>query len=366
VIVRVRGRGPFARPVEPFEPAFCPPSSPRLAALRRGYRLADVAGEGADFDRCRRIMNWVRSRWNHGYDSIPDRSDALGLLAAAARGLRFQCSDYATLFVQCCLALGLPARRLGIRRKETDFPHGYLGNHGHSVAEAYCREPAKWVLFDADLNCHYTIAGAPAGALDLHRSWHEHRGRNVAQVLDEPRFVPILQCPGISERQMRKNWRDFSRHRTIDYYFYLTAALAHGYARTDPPPERRGTLFFAGIVPPPLAVNFRQARPDHVLVTREDQFNWPIDRTFILASMLGAKPSRRVEVRLQHTMPFFDRFELAVGRGSFRRLRGDAAVLSVPDGLTTVRARCVDGFGRPGHEATVKIETRTVAAAPPK
>ena len=192
-IVRVIAAGPTQRPAELLEPAFRPPEHPKAAQLRKRYRLKSVAGEGTDFECARRIKMWARSRWNHGYDQIQGSDDALRLLAAAATGLNFACGSYARTFVQCSLAAGLPARVVGIHRKEVDFPHGYAGNSGHTVAEVYCREPAKWVLMDTDANCFYTINDTPAGALDLHRAWHERRGENVRQVLDEPLFVPIYE-----------------------------------------------------------------------------------------------------------------------------------------------------------------------------
>lgn len=361
-VVRVLESSPCRRPAEPFEPVFRPPDHPQAVELRRKHRLAAVAGEGTDFERARRLMNWVRRRWNHGYDDnrVRDPSDALQLLAAAEKGCRFSCGNYARTFVQCCLAVGLPARRCGIKRREADFPCGYAGNSGHVVSEAYCRELGKWVMFDADLNGFYTIGGVPANALDLHRSWHEHRGENAAQVLDRPHFVPIYECPDISTKQMRKNWRDFNRHRTIDYYYYIRTWLVQGFAAEDRGEHRNESLFYAGLTPPPLALNFREGTMATVCTTRDELFNWPLDRTFVKARMLGERPSRRVELRLEHTMPLFDHFEIAIGGESFRRIRGGAKTLTLPDGRTTVRARCVDGFGRPGHEARLRLEVREI------
>ena len=312
-------------------------------------------------------MNWVRAQWNHGYDhaSVADGTDALLLIEAGRKGKRFSCGNYAATFVQCCLALGIPARRVGIRRKETDFPHGFLGNHGHQVAEAYCRELGKWVLLDADLNGSYSIGGVPANALDLHRSWHGHRGRNAEQTLDEPGFVPIHECDGISAKQMRKTWRDFNRHRTIDYYYYIHASRLHGFSRGEAPDVPNTTMFFAGIVHPPLASNFQEMAPWPIHTTREDQWAPPMDRTFMRARMLGRRPSRRIELTLRHAMPFFSHFEVAAGAWAFRRVRGDVKVLTVPLGRTTIRARCLDAFGKPGHETQLRIEARTIAAAPP-
>jgi len=357
--VRVLEGGPIQKPVEPFVPVFGTPDCRSAAELRRKYGLMKVAGKGSDFERARRLKIWVRRQWNHGYDQLDGPQDALSLLAAARRGLSFACGHYAQTFMECCLAVGLPARRVGIRRFETDFPHRCRGNHGHCVAEVYCRGPAKWVLMDADVNGHYVIGDTPASALDLHRAWLRNRGRGVRLVLAEPRFVVPESCPGFTRQEIRFMFQDFSRHSTLPFYRYISTALAHGLGPGEAADVPNRMLFFADEIHPYLARDF-QGNPFGfaTLVTREEQFNWPIDRTFMQARMVGKRPSRRVEIRLQHTMPFFHHFELAVGRGTYTRLRSDTKTLSLPDGRTATRARCVDTFGKSGHEARLRFEVR--------
>lgn len=357
--VRVVESGPAQKPVETFDPVFRTPDHPTATKLRHMYHLLEVAGQGSDFERARRIKTWVRQRWDHGYDGRKMRGelDALALLAAAKRGLNFACGSYAQTFMECCQAVGLPARRLNIRRKETDFPHGCRGNNGHCVAEVYCRELGKWVLMDADRNSHYCLRGKPMSALDLHRSWRRDRGKGAVFVEDDPAIVAPASCPGYTPLELRRMTADCRRHHGKHFFHYIVTSLVHGFAQREAKrfPSRR--LFFAGEGHPWLARNFRGNIPldGWTLVDREDQFNWPIDRTFLQARMLGQRPSRLVEIRLQHTMPYFHHFELAVGRAAFRRLRGDGKRLRLSEGRTTLRARCVDVYGRPGHEARMRI-----------
>ena len=366
VTVRVVRGGPWCEPALPFEPVFRPPDLPAAARLRKRFRLQEIAGDGTDFQRARRLMNWVRGRWNHGYDHacVDDQGDALKLIAAGAKGKRFSCGNYAATFVQCCLCVGLPARRLSIRRKETDFPHGCQGNHGHVVSEAYCRDLGKWVLLDADLNAFYKVDGTPASALELHRSWHRHRGANAQQFLDEPRFVPIVECEGISRRQMQNNWRDFSRHRTIDFYYYLSTWPVQGFSRGEAPDVPNPSVCFVGEKHPPMALNFTEGRIAATYTDRDEVVNWPIDRTFLDAGMLGRRPTRRIELRLGHTMPQFSHYELSIGRAPFARVRGKTRVVTLPLGRTTVRARCTDVFGKPGHDASLTFEVRALRSRP--
>jgi len=354
--------GPFEKPVFPFPFRFRPPSDPAAVALRRKYRLQEIAGDGTDFARARRLKNWVRRQWNHGYSGEGEqertRQDALEILARARRGNDFSCWYYRRVFVQCCLAIGLPAREVGVCRGRADFPDGIELNTAHAVAEVYCRELGKWVMLDVDANAFYTIAGVPAGVLDVHRAWHTRKAATVKQVLDPPRFVYPTHSPFWDDRTMRKVWRDFTRHRTVDFYDHIFTHLLSGF---PDPPRKIGQrcLWYVGQRSPLLAMNFYGNDLDRFLfVEDEAHFNWPLQRTFALASMKQGRPSNRIELRLDHTMPFFDRFEVSVGRQPFRKIAGNRLVFDCPAGRTLLRARCVDCFGRPGHEATLEIELK--------
>jgi hypothetical protein len=72
--------------------------------------------------------------------------------------------------------------------------------------------------------------------------------------------------------------------------------------------------------------------------------------------MLGDQPSNQVEIRLDHDMPFFDHFEMSVNGEGAVRMSGSTETLALPAGKTSITARCVDTFGRPGHEAKLTID----------
>src|SRR5512134_3727193 len=93
--LRVLLGGPYEKPVFPFPFRFRSPSDPAAVALRKKYRLMEIAGEGSDFARARRLKSWVRSQWNHGYDGEGDQEttpqDALDILKRARRGNALSC-----------------------------------------------------------------------------------------------------------------------------------------------------------------------------------------------------------------------------------------------------------------------------------
>jgi hypothetical protein len=366
-VLRVLSGGPYQKPALPFPWCFRPPDHPSAAALRDTYRLLKVAGEGADFARARRLKSWVRRQWNHGYSGEGDQEtrslDALDILARAQQGQAFACWYYRRTLVQACLAVGLPARELGICRQGADFPDGIRSNTSHAVAEVYCRELRKWVMLDADANAFYTIAGVPAGALEVHYAWLKDRGRTVRQVLDKPRFVYPTFSPVWDAKALARVWRDFTRHRSIDYYEHLFTHTVNGYAD---PPRKVGQkfLWYVGRRPPLLLMDYYGNDLDRFLFVEEEaHFNWPLQRTFVLASMQKGPPSGRLEVRLEHTMPFFDHFELSLAGRPFNRVRGERLTVSLPAGKTLCRARCVDTFGRSGTEAALLVELKPASPA---
>lgn len=360
--LEVLSGGPFEKPVFPFPFRFRSPSDPAAVTLRKRYRLIEIAGEGTDFVRARRLKSWVRRQWNHGYQGEGEQEtkpqDALTILERARRGSDFSCWYFRRTLVQACLAIGLPARELGVCRKRADFPDGIGLNTSHAVSEVYCRELRKWVMMDADANAFYTVKGVPASALDVQREWLRGRGRTVRQVLDKPRFVYPSHSPFWDDKTMRGVWRDFTRHRTVDYYDHVFTHLLNGFPE---PPAKIGQkfLWYVGKRPPLLCMNYHGNDLDRFLfVDEESHFNWPLQQTFLVPAMKPGPPSDQVELRLDHTMPFFDHFEFGLGRQPFRRVHGNGLRFACPAGKTRVRARCVDCFGRPGHEAVLDLSLK--------
>jgi hypothetical protein len=360
-VLRIARGGPFQKPVRPFRPQFRPPDHPSAVELRKKYKLLSVAGNGGDFERARRLKSWVRSRWNHGWDNEGQR-DALDILERARRGGSFHCGGYSRVLVQCCLAVGLPARQVAIHRHRCDFRDGIQFNAGHAVAEVYCRDFAKWVILDADANAYYLVDDVPASCLDIHGLWHAKRGMGAQQVVDDPPLVIPTTCPHVSDDYLRRMFREFACHLTKDYYYYVEAHISNGYTDYPSGADRR-TVWHVGVVPPPLALGSEGLNVDGIVfVEDERQFNWPLNQTFVQATMCGQKPTSRVDVRLDHNMPFFGHFELCIGSEGFRRLRGDRKVLTLSGARTRIRARCMDIFGAPGHEAELVIELKHASA----
>ena len=168
------------------------PAAPRMAELREEFALDDiVAGAASEFEALLALKRWVRSRWDHGWSrAFNTVKDGLDILREAARGEQFTCGFYATVFVDCAIALGFPARKVGVGLADCSFPRDHrVGNVGHSISEVWCNDLRKWVLLDCDVNCHYERDGVPLNAFEIGEAWRSGEADQVEQILDEPGFV---------------------------------------------------------------------------------------------------------------------------------------------------------------------------------
>ena len=151
--------------VEPFETLMHDANEPAPTRFRRQYELDKVVGAAADdYEALRRIAGWVHSRWTHHSDNEPSRPDPFTILEEAETGERFRCVEYATITVACAQALGMPARKLGLRREDADTASS---GAGHVVAEVWLGSYGKWVLVDGQWDAIPELDGVPLNAVEL-------------------------------------------------------------------------------------------------------------------------------------------------------------------------------------------------------
>ena len=118
---------------------------PEFSVLREKYDLENIAGKGGDFDRAKRLMHYFAPRLKHSswYDNhVP--CNALDLLAYSFEQPEhgINCLNKAKILAECCLALGIYARRVSI------MPYSPYDFDNHVVTEIYDRKMGKWVMLD--------------------------------------------------------------------------------------------------------------------------------------------------------------------------------------------------------------------------
>jgi hypothetical protein len=141
------------------------PSDPYLVKLRNDYQLDNlVAGKSDDLERIQLVSNWVRSRWVHDPMNEAKVPDPISILEEASRGTHFRSTESAVVLSGALNALGIPARVVGLMRKDAETAESYSG---HVVVEAYLRHNQKWIVVDAKWDCIPLLNGEPLNAVEL-------------------------------------------------------------------------------------------------------------------------------------------------------------------------------------------------------
>ena len=118
---------------------------PEFEELRNKYDLVKIAGKGSDFMRAKRLLHYLAPRLTHSswYDNHVE-CNSLRLLEYSLDNPKqgINCLNKAKILVECCLALGIFARRVSI------MPFSPYDFDNHVVAEIYDRILEKWIMLD--------------------------------------------------------------------------------------------------------------------------------------------------------------------------------------------------------------------------
>lgn len=122
---------------------------PEYETLREQYHLVRIAGKGTDLQRGIRLLKYFSPRLVHSswYDnSIP--CNALALLDYSLNQPEhgINCLNKAKILEECCLALGIYARRVCF------LPYSPFDSECHVVTELYDRAQKKWCMLDPSAN----------------------------------------------------------------------------------------------------------------------------------------------------------------------------------------------------------------------
>ena len=186
--------GPSASPVYDLD-------CPEYGTLREKYALDKLAGKGGAFQRAKRLLHHFAPRLTHlsNYDNhVP--CDALSLLEYSYErpDQGINCLNKAKILAECCLAVGIHARRMGI------MPYSPYDNDNHVVIEIYDPGLGKWIMLDPSTDGYFVDeAGAPLSVLEIRERFA--RRQFAAFVTSTER-----------KNDLRKLW---DRHMGLNTYF---------------------------------------------------------------------------------------------------------------------------------------------------
>lgn len=130
------------------------------------YPVLQTAGNGGDFERALRICQWLASNLTHKADfsltgNIEINSISLLDYALENSNHGLNCVCKSKILVECCLALGIFARRVGL------YPNSPFDTDNHVVAEIYDRTRQKWIMLDPTSGGYFTDGKNPLSCFEM-------------------------------------------------------------------------------------------------------------------------------------------------------------------------------------------------------
>lgn len=126
--------------------SYQPAGDPHLQALRKGFNLDSIAGEGNEISRMINLMHWIHELIPHdGEHGIPEVRNAMSLInTCQAEHRALNCRGLATVLNEVYLSMGFASRLL------TCLPKDSLGTDSdcHVINMVWSRSMNKWLWFD--------------------------------------------------------------------------------------------------------------------------------------------------------------------------------------------------------------------------
>ncbi len=163
---------------------------PEYRELIDKYHIDQIAGEGTEFQRAGRLLHWMSPRLKHkpDYDNhIP--CNALDLLEYSLdkpeQGIN--CVNKAKILGECCLALGIYARRVYI------MPCSPYDGDNHVVTEIYDSR-SGWVMLDPSMD-GWVIdeRGKPLSVLEMRKKFALQLPASFAAYGEDKADISALQ-----------------------------------------------------------------------------------------------------------------------------------------------------------------------------
>jgi len=171
---------------------------PEFATLKTKYELVSIAKTGSDFRRALRLMNFLAPRLAHAgnYDNHVE-CNALALMEYSLNqpDHGINCLNKAKILEECCLAMGIYARRVRI------MPYSPYDFDNHVVTEIFDRKWKKWILIDPTTNGYFVDKdGIPLSCLEV-----REYGANDRFFTLVIQGQPLSDLVGLFDKNLRLN-----------------------------------------------------------------------------------------------------------------------------------------------------------------
>lgn len=336
----------------------CDPLNSAQVKKLRSYTKIDklISKKKTDFSQALEIARFTSEAWGHdGLNSNPKKQDALTILKLADMGASFACVQFASVFVQLCQSVGIPARVLQVRTKHPDL--GSSG-HGHVTAEYFDSQRGKWIWIDPQIHSYATYKNKLLSFNDL------------AEIIVEGKRVSINFTPRTlayvkGDRRRFKDLENFVRR-------YVWSSKVGGLKSFYSSQKTITTMACKrkGILP---AITFQGFAEKTPLFVSKEVFDAPLNSCHLQFETTEPKKksewvdlqdykdnahlnfaTQNLNIYLTHSTPWFSHYE-AIFNGKKINVKKDHIKLRLVSGKNTVEVYPVNLWKRKGRVSKAVI-----------
>ncbi len=316
---------------------------PQLRELRERYGL-DVVVEGAadDLEEATRLQRWTIDHITFGPAAHHDYN-ALRVLEDSARGRTFICTHFSYVLMQCCMALGIPARK--------------LSTIGHASVEFWSNHYRKWVALECTRGHFFEMADIPLSALEIHNEYIKNGGVNMDFSVGDQRVirkVSLERRPDgmIADAQERYSYVAYLLRNNILSVPFELGEIRFLWYRDDANRDLREFVVREGDPP----VRFRMEpeegyEPILTATENPDDIYWTLNQ----AELHVREGTSGLEVSAATVTPNFARTEARFDEGDWHTV-GSTFPWTLHPGENRLEVRPVNAFGRAGVTSSLTLE----------
>jgi hypothetical protein len=121
-----------------------------LVALRKGFKLDSIAGEGLEISKILNLLHWIHNLIpNDGNHDNPTVKNAMSMIAVCKKDNRgLNCRGLSTVLNECYLALGISSKFV------TCMPKDSVYDDCHVINAVYSKDFKKWIWIDPTNNAY--------------------------------------------------------------------------------------------------------------------------------------------------------------------------------------------------------------------
>jgi hypothetical protein len=211
-------------------PAFSYQASdnPNLVALRKGFNLDSIAGQGSDVLQILNLMHWIHDLVPHdGMNGNPEVKNAMSMINVCKKDNRgLNCRGLALVLNECYLSMGIKSRVVTCLPKDSLK----IDQDCHVINSVYSESLKKWLWIDPTFDAYVMnekgemlsieevrerLISDKTLILNPDANWNNQSAQTKEEYLENymAKNLYILQCPASSEYNMETN----SEGKTYNY-----------------------------------------------------------------------------------------------------------------------------------------------------